>query len=38
LDVQVLHDRGLKLLTDVFGREAVDKCMVAFTEVGKPLS
>jgi 4-carboxymuconolactone decarboxylase len=37
MDVQELHDRGLKLRTDMFGREAVDKRMTAFGDFGKPL-
>jgi 4-carboxymuconolactone decarboxylase len=37
MDVQALHDRGLKLRTDMFGREAVDKRIAAFGEFGKPL-
>jgi 4-carboxymuconolactone decarboxylase len=37
MDVQELHDRGLKLRTDMFGREAVDKRTAAFGEFGKPL-
>jgi 4-carboxymuconolactone decarboxylase len=32
-----LHDRGLKLRIDMFGREAVEKRMSAFGEFGKPL-
>ncbi len=31
------HDRGLKLRTEMFGREAVEKRMNAFGEFGKPL-
>ena len=31
------HDRGLKLRTEMFGREAVDARMNAFGEFGKPL-
>jgi hypothetical protein len=38
VDVQLLHGLGLKLLADVFEREAVDKCMAGFSECGKPLS
>ena len=30
------HDRGLKLRTEMFGREAVEQRMNAFGEVGKP--
>jgi hypothetical protein len=30
MDAQALHDRGLKLLADVSGREAVDKLHHAF--------
>jgi 4-carboxymuconolactone decarboxylase len=37
MDTQELHERGLKLRTDMFGREAVEKRMVAFGEFGKPL-
>jgi 4-carboxymuconolactone decarboxylase len=31
------HDRGLKLRTEMFGREAVDARMNAFGDFGKPL-
>ena len=31
------YERGLKLRTEMFGREAVDKRMNAFGEFGKPL-
>jgi 4-carboxymuconolactone decarboxylase len=31
------HDRGLKLRTEMFGREAVEKRMNAFGEFGEPL-
>ena len=37
MDTQELHERGLKLRTEMFGREAVEKRMVAFGEFGKPL-
>jgi 4-carboxymuconolactone decarboxylase len=37
MDTQELHDRGLKLRTEMFGREAVEKRMAAFGEFGKPL-
>ena len=37
MDTQELHDRGLKLRTELFGREAVEKRMNAFGEFGKPL-
>jgi 4-carboxymuconolactone decarboxylase len=37
MDVQELHDRGLKRRVDMFGREAVDKRMGALGEFGKPL-
>src|SRR5947208_16375500 len=37
MDTQALHDRGLKLRTELFGREAVEKRMTAFGEFGKPL-
>src|ERR1700730_15383922 len=37
MDVQELHDRGLKLRVDLFGRDAVDKRMNAFGDFGKPL-
>lgn len=32
-----LHERGLKLRIEMFGREAVDRRMNAFGEFGKPL-
>jgi 4-carboxymuconolactone decarboxylase len=32
-----LHDKGLALRTEMFGREAVEKRMQAFGEFGKPL-
>ena len=32
-----LHERGLRLRIEMFGREAVDKRMSAFGEFGKPL-
>jgi 4-carboxymuconolactone decarboxylase len=32
-----LHERGLKLRIEMFGREAVDKRVSAFGEFGKPL-
>ena len=31
------HERGLKLRTEMFGREAVEKRMNAFGDFGKPL-
>ena len=31
------YERGLKLRTEMFGKEAVDKRMNAFGEFGKPL-
>src|ERR1700756_4043500 len=31
------HERGLKLRTDMFGRDAVEKRMNAFGDFGKPL-
>src|SRR6202044_1403696 len=31
------HERGLKLRTEMFGRDAVDKRMNAFGDFGKPL-
>ena len=31
------HERGLKLRTEMFGREAVEKRMAAFGDFGKPL-
>src|SRR5476649_1403186 len=31
------YDRGLKLRTEMFGRDAVEKRMAAFGEFGKPL-
>ncbi len=37
MDEKQLHDRGLKLRVDMFGREAVDKRMNAFGDFGKPL-
>src|SRR5665213_2616266 len=37
LDEKNLHDRGLKLRIEMFGREAVEKRMTAFGEFGKPL-
>jgi 4-carboxymuconolactone decarboxylase len=37
MDVQDLHDRGLKLRIDMFGRDAVDRRMNALGDFGKPL-
>ena len=37
MDVQELHDRGLKRRVDMFGREAVEKQTGALGEFGKPL-
>jgi len=37
MNTQELHDRGLALRTEMFGREAVEKRMAAFGELGKPL-
>jgi 4-carboxymuconolactone decarboxylase len=37
MDEKDLHDRGLKLRTEMFGREAVEKRMNAFGDFGKPL-
>jgi 4-carboxymuconolactone decarboxylase len=37
MDQKDLHDRGLKLRIEMFGREAVEKRMSAFGEFGKPL-
>lgn len=37
MDTQELHDRGLALRTEMFGREAVEKRSNAFGEFGKPL-
>jgi len=37
MDTQELHDRGLKLRTEMFGRSIVEKRMNAFGEFGKPL-
>jgi 4-carboxymuconolactone decarboxylase len=37
MDDKDLHDRGLKLRVEMFGREAVEKRMAAFGEFGKPL-
>jgi 4-carboxymuconolactone decarboxylase len=34
---QELYERGLKLRTEMFGRDAVEKRMAAFGEFGKPL-
>jgi 4-carboxymuconolactone decarboxylase len=36
-DIQEQHDRGLKLRTELFGREAVEKRATEFGEFGKPL-
>ncbi len=36
-DIQEQHDRGLKLRTELFGREAVDKRSKAFGAFGEPL-
>jgi len=36
MDTQEQRDRGLKLRTEMFGREAVEKRMAAFGEFGKP--
>jgi 4-carboxymuconolactone decarboxylase len=37
MDTQDLHDRGLKLRTEMFGRAAVEQRMTAFGEFGEPL-
>ncbi len=37
MDEKDLHDRGLKLRIDMFGRDAVERRMNAFGEFGKPL-
>jgi 4-carboxymuconolactone decarboxylase len=37
MDDKDLHDRGLKLRTEMFGRDAVEKRMNAFGDFGKPL-
>lgn len=37
MDDKELHDRGMKLRIDMFGRDAVEKRMNAFGEFGKPL-
>ncbi len=37
MDIQEQHDRGLKLRTELFGREAVEKRSNAFGAFGQPL-
>jgi len=37
MDDKDLHERGLKLRIEMFGREAVEKRIAAFGEFGKPL-
>jgi 4-carboxymuconolactone decarboxylase len=37
MDDKELHDRGMKLRIDMFGRDAVERRMNAFGEFGKPL-
>jgi 4-carboxymuconolactone decarboxylase len=37
MDDKELHDRGMRLRIDMFGRDAVEKRMNAFGEFGKPL-
>src|ERR1022692_1175211 len=37
MDEKTLHERGLQLRIDMFGRDAVEKRMSAFGEFGKPL-
>ena len=37
MDDKQQYERGLKLRTEMFGREAVEKRMSAFGEFGKPL-
>ncbi len=36
-DDKELHDRGMKLRIDMFGRDSVERRMNAFGEFGKPL-
>jgi 4-carboxymuconolactone decarboxylase len=37
MDEKELHDRGLKLRAEMFGRDAVEKRMNAFGDFGRPL-
>jgi 4-carboxymuconolactone decarboxylase len=37
MDTDELHARGLKLRTEMFGKDAVEKRTAAFGEFGKPL-
>src|SRR5580700_8181689 len=37
MDDKDLHDRGLKLRMEMFGKDAVEKRMNAFGDFGKPL-
>jgi 4-carboxymuconolactone decarboxylase len=37
MDEKELHDRGLKLRIEMFGRDAVEKRMNAFGDFGRPL-
>ena len=37
MDTQDQHDRGLKLRTEMFGQDAVDRRTAALGEFGKPL-
>ena len=37
MDEKDLHERGLKLRIEMFGRDAVEKRMSAFGDFGKPL-
>src|SRR3954470_13516888 len=37
MDTDELHERGLKLRTEMFGKEAVEKRTAAFGDFGKPL-
>ena len=37
MDTDELHARGLKLRTEMFGKEAVEKRTAAFGDFGKPL-
>src|SRR3954470_3662887 len=37
MDMQEQHDRGLKLRTELFGKDAVEQRSSAFGEFGKPL-
>jgi 4-carboxymuconolactone decarboxylase len=37
MDNKEQYDRGLKLRTEMFGRDAVEKRMAAFGDFGKPL-